>query len=298
MKEFRGRVAVITGAAGGLGREFANTAAGLGMKLVLADVQVDALKRACEELEAQGAEVLAMVCDVRSGRLVQELADAATARFHAVHLIVNCAREGAGGLVWDVTEAEWESVLCVNLWGAIHVARVFTKCMLACARRECGYEGHIVNTASIAGLLNVPMMGPFNASQHAVVALTETLYHDLQMAGASIGVSLLCHASMPSAPRHPHRHRPDDVRHEAAAAAGQSAAQALVENADGSVAVPAAEVARLAIEAVRAGQFYICSNPQALCGIAQRMDALVHGKLPPNPFRSAPAIRALLRSKL
>src|SRR4051812_40403619 len=146
MKNFKDKVAVITGGASGLGREFANTAAALGMQLVLADVQQDALDTARAELEAQGARVLAMPCDVRKAEQVQALADAAMARFGAVHLVFNNAGVGSGGLIWENTQADWEWVLGVNLWGVVHGVRIFTPLMLACAASDPHYEGHIVNT--------------------------------------------------------------------------------------------------------------------------------------------------------
>jgi NAD(P)-dependent dehydrogenase (short-subunit alcohol dehydrogenase family) len=298
MKEFHGKVAVITGAASGLGREFANTAARLGMRLVLADVQVHPLERAADELLAQGAEVLAMVCDVRKGRLVQELADAAMARFGAVHLVFNNAGVGAGGLIWENTEADWEWVLGVNLWGVIHGVRTFTRLMLECAQREPGYEGHIVNTASMAGLLNAPAMGVYNVSKHAVVSLTETLYHDLRLVDAPIGASVLCPYFVPTAIGHSHHYRPEELKVAEEPTASQLAAQALTAKAVESGKVSAAEVARITFEAIRDGKFYIYSHPQALGAVEQRMDAIVHQKAPPDPYEATPHILELLRSKL
>jgi NAD(P)-dependent dehydrogenase (short-subunit alcohol dehydrogenase family) len=220
MREFEGRVAVITGAASGLGRELANHAALLGMKLVLADSDAEGLARATGELQAGGADVISMVADVRKCAHVEELADTAMIRFHGVHLLFNNAGVETRGLIWENTEADWERVLGVNLWGVIHGVRLFTRLMLACAGRDPGYEGHIVNTASMAGLVNAPEMGVVNVAGHAVMSLSETLYHDLQRAGAPIGASLLCPAV-------------DDG------------------------GVPAAEVARMAFDAVREGRFYV-----------------------------------------
>jgi len=186
MKDFAGRVAVITGAATGLGREFANTAAALGMRLVLADLDADALEQATDDLLAGGAEVLAMVCDVRKCSHVEELADAAMIRFHGVHLLVNndCAR--VDGLSWELDEAEWERVLDTNLWGVIHGVRIFVPLMLDCARRDPAYAGHIVNTASMAG------QGAVKVARQAVLALSETLHQELRQTEAPIAASVLC----------------------------------------------------------------------------------------------------------
>lgn len=250
MDEFHGKVAVITGAASGMGREFANLAASLGMKLVLADVQPKALEKAADELAKQ-TEVLAMVCDVRKGEHVQELADSAMARFGAVHLVFNNAGVGAGGLVWENSEEDWEWVLGVNLWGVIHGVRVFARTMLECAAQDPGYRGWIVNTASMAGLLNSPALGIYNVSKHAVVSLTETLYHDLKLVDAPIGASVLCPYFIPTAIAQSHRHRPDELRTDEIMTASQMAAQALTEKAVGSGKVSAADVARLTFDAIR-----------------------------------------------
>jgi NAD(P)-dependent dehydrogenase (short-subunit alcohol dehydrogenase family) len=298
MQDFKNKVAVITGAASGLGREFANIAAGLGMKLVLADVQVDALERTTEELQEQGAEVLSMVCDVRKGAHVEELATAAMVRFGGVHLVFNNAGVGSGGLIWENSEADWEWVLGVNLWGVIHGVRVFTRLMLECAKREPGYQGHIVNTASMAGLLNAPAMGVYNVSKHAVVSLTETLYHDLQLVEAPIGTSVLCPYFVPTGISQSHRNRPDDVAKSDKPTASQLASQALTAKAVESGKVSAVDVARMTFDAIREGQFYIYSHPGALGGVAERMDAILHQENPPDPYAATPQVRALLRSKM
>ncbi len=298
MKNFEGKVAVITGGASGLGREFASTAAALGMKLVLADVQQDALDQARAELEAGGASVLAMLCDVRRGDQVQALADATMERYGAVHLLFNNAGVGSAGLIWENSVADWEWVLGVNVWGVIHGVRIFTKLMLESAAREPGYEGHIVNTASMAGLLNAPTMGVYNVSKHAVVSLSETLYHDLQLVEAPIGASVLCPYFVPTGISQSHRNRPDDVRMMDAPTASQRAAQAMTQKAVESGKVSAADVARMTFDAIRDGQFYIYSHPGALAGVAERMEDIVQQRNPSDPYKATPHIRDMLRAKM
>jgi len=296
MKQFEGRVAVITGAASGLGRAFADTAAGLGMKLVLADVDAKALEHATEALQAQCAEVLSMVVDVSKREHVEELADAAMIRFHGVHLVFNNAGVGAGGLIWENSEADWEWVLGVNLWGVIHGVSVFTPIMLECARRDPNYEGHIVNTASMAGLLNAPAMGVYNVSKHAVVSLSESLYHDLRLVDAPIQASVLCPYFVPTGIAHSEVHRPHELDNHHGPTASQQAAQALVGKAVDAGKVSPAEVAQITFDAVREGRFYIYSHPQLLGGVAERMEAIVQGKPPADAYAAMPQLKQALKA--
>jgi len=288
MENFAGRVAVITGAGSGLGREFANEAARLGMKLVLADVDAHALEQVAGALQAGGADVLAMVCDVRKAAHVEELADAAMIRYHGVHLLFNNAGVATAGLVWEHTEADWDWVLGVNLWGVIHGVRVFTPLMLDAARRDPGYEGHIVNTASMAGLLVPPAMGPYSVSKHAVVALSETLYHDLGLVDTNVKASVLCPYFVPTDIAHAERHRPGELRHDAPPTPSQQAGRALLQQAVASGTLSAADVARIAFDGVRRGDFYIFTHPQALQAVAERMDAIAHGNPPADPYAATP----------
>ncbi|MRW84720.1 SDR family NAD(P)-dependent oxidoreductase [Pseudoduganella sp. FT26W] len=298
MKTFRDKVAVITGGASGLGRQFANVAAREGMKLVLADVQSDALERALEELRAQGASVIGRICDVRKAEQVQALADAAVAEFGAVHLLFNNAGVGSGGLIWENTEADWEWVMGVNVWGVIHGVRIFTRLMLDAAARDDAFEGHIVNTASMAGLLNAPAMGVYNVSKHAVVSLSETLYQDLQLVGAPIGASVLCPYFVPTGISQSHRNRPEDVRMTDRPTASQVAAQVMTDKAVSSGKVSAEDVAEITFKAIADGQFYIYSHPDALAGVRERMEHIVAGANPPDPYAAAPQIREALRAKI
>jgi NAD(P)-dependent dehydrogenase (short-subunit alcohol dehydrogenase family) len=298
MKNFKDKVAVITGGASGFGLEFANIAADLGMKLVLADVQQDALDRVQSQFKERGVSVLAQRCDVSKAEQVQALADATMKEFGAVHLVFNNAGVGSGGLVWENTQADWEWVLGVNLWGVVHGVRIFTPLMLACAKTDPGYEGHIVNTASMAGLLNAPTMGVYNVSKHAVVSLSETLYQDLDLVEAPIGASVLCPYFVPTGISQSHRNRPGDMQNDTAPTASQKAAQIMSDKAVSSGKVSAAEVAQRTFDAIRAGQFYIYSHPEALGNVRDRMEDIVNQRNPGDPYAAAPQVRDRLRNAL
>jgi NAD(P)-dependent dehydrogenase (short-subunit alcohol dehydrogenase family) len=298
VRDFKNRVAVITGGASGFGREFANVAARFGMRLVLADVQQEALDKARAELEGQGAQVLAVRCDVRKADAVQALADTVMERFGTVHLLFNNAGVGCGGLIWENSQADWEWVLGVNLWGVIHGVRIFTPLMLECAKRESGYEGHIVNTASMAGLLNAPAMGIYNVSKHAVVSLSESLYQDLKLVEAQIEASVLCPYFVPTGISQSDRNRPDDVRGDAAPTASQRAAQVMSEKAVSSGKVSAAQVAESTFDAIRDGRFYIYSHPGALGNVQKRMEDIILQRNPGDPYEATPHVREMLRAQL
>jgi NAD(P)-dependent dehydrogenase (short-subunit alcohol dehydrogenase family) len=186
MAEFEGRVAVVTGAASGIGLGLATKAAAVGMQVVMADIEKVALDEAAAEVSGLGAQVLPVTTDVSDAASVQQLAAAAEAAFGPVWLICNNAGVAGGGFTWDVPRSTWEWVLGVNMWGVINGIATFVPGMV-----ERG-EGHVVNTASMAGLLASPGMAPYTASKHAVVAISETLYRDLELTGSSVGVSVLC----------------------------------------------------------------------------------------------------------
>lgn len=298
MKNFHGKVVVITGAASGFGREFARLGARLGMRLVLADVQQDLLNALKIELEKQDAQVVAIACDVRKAEQVQALADAAMAHFGVVHVLFNNAGVGAGGLVWESTEKDWDWVLGVNLFGVIHGVRIFTPLMLECAKRDAEYEGHIVNTASVAGLLNAPTMGIYNVSKHAVVSLTETLYQDLRLIEAPVGASLLCPYFVPTGIHQSDRNRPDDVQDNAALTKSQTMAQAFSAKAVNAGKFSAEQVAELTFDAMRENRFYIFSEMEPLANTGKRMDDILRQRNPYDPYEDAPHVRALLRVKL
>lgn len=195
----RGDTAVITGAGSGFGLELARLAAQRGMNVVLADVQADALARADAELKAAGVAALPFRLDVSKASEVEALAAATVQRFGVPHLVFNNAGVGAGGLIWEHTLADWEWVIGVNLMGVAHGVRVFTPLMLQAAERDAGYEGHVINTASMAGLVNPPNMGVYNVSKHAVVSLSETLYQDLSLVSEQVHAHVLCPFFVPPA---------------------------------------------------------------------------------------------------
>jgi NAD(P)-dependent dehydrogenase (short-subunit alcohol dehydrogenase family) len=294
---FKGKTAVLTGAGSGFGLECARIAARLGMNLVLVDVQQDALDKATHELTDQGASVLACKVDVSDATAMEQLALQVQQRFGAPHLVFNNAGVGSGGLIWENSVADWQWVLGVNLWGVVHGVRLFTPMMLQAAKQDPSYRGHIVNTASMAGLLAAPNMGVYNVSKHAVVALSETLYQDLQLVSDQVGASVLCPYFVPTGISQSHRNRPADV---AANKPTQSQliGQAMSDKAVGSGKVSAAEVAQKVFDAVQAGQFYIYSHPQALSLVTQRMQAVVEGTNPPDPFVTKPELGASLRQAL
>jgi NAD(P)-dependent dehydrogenase (short-subunit alcohol dehydrogenase family) len=239
MKRFEGRTAVITGAGSGFGLEVARIGAGRGMNLVLADVQQDALDRAAEELRGKGAQVLARRLDVSKAAEVEALGAHVAARFGAPHFVFNNAGIGTGGLIWESTLKDWDWVLGVNLMGVVHGVRVFTPMMLEAARKDPDYEGHITNTASMAGMVNMPNMGVYNVSKHAVVSLTETLYQDLRLVTDQIGASVLCPFFVPTGILASDRNRPDTLRDAGGPTKSQLVGKAMTEKAVGSGKVSA-----------------------------------------------------------
>lgn len=298
MDHFTGRVAVITGGAGGLGREFALKAASLGMKLVLADVEQGSLDRTVGELRRLGADVVGQRCDVRHAADVLALADTAMQAFSGVHLLFNNAGVAGGGLIWENTEADWAWVMGVNVMGVVHGLRIFVPLMLECAKREEDYQGHIVNTASMAGLLNAPAMGIYNASKHAVESISETLYHDLELVRAPIRASVLCPYFVPTGIHQSERNRPQEARDGVPPTASQEAAKALSAKAVASGKVSAADVAAMTFKAIANEQFYIFSHPHALSDVATRMEDIVQMRHPSDPYAGAPQVRRSLRSKM
>jgi NAD(P)-dependent dehydrogenase (short-subunit alcohol dehydrogenase family) len=297
IQDFKGTTAVLTGAGSGFGLECARIGAARGMNLVLVDVQQDALDKAQAEMEAAGAQVLARKVDVANAAQMEELARAVQQRFGAPHFVFNNAGVGAGGLVWENTVADWEWVLGVDLWGVIHGVRLFTPMMLEAAAKDPAWRGHIVNTSSMAGLLTPPNMGIYNTAKAAVVSLTETLYQDLKLVTDQIGASLLCPYFVPTGIVSSERNRPGELA-AGKATRSQLIGRAMSEKAVNSGKVSAAEVAHKVFEAVSANQFYVFSHPKALGNVKSRMENIVSGTNPADPFLERPEIGENLRAQL
>jgi NAD(P)-dependent dehydrogenase (short-subunit alcohol dehydrogenase family) len=271
--ELEGRVAVITGAASGIGRAVATRAASLGMRVVLADIEEGPLKETADALAASGTDVLAVATDVSSGESVEALRDRAVAHFGAVHLVHNNAGVGGPvGPVWTTPENDFRWLFGVNVWGVVHGIRVFVPLLV-----EQG-EGHVVNTASIAGLLTPPFLGAYNATKHAVVALSETLYADLRAAGSDVGVSVLCPAFVRTRIDDSGRNRPSWAP---ATGTDDSAAAELVRSLVAGGIEPDV-VADMVLDAVQERRFYILPSPDTRPAVEARMRAIMDGRAPSN----------------
>ncbi len=295
--DFANKTAVLTGAASGFGLECARIGAALGMNLVLVDVQADALAAAEAEMRAQGVQVLARRVDVSKAEEMDALGAAVKERFGAPHLVFNNAGVGAGGLIWESSARDWNWVLGVNLMGVAHGVRVFTPMMLEAARNDAHWRGHIVNTASMAGLLATPNMGVYNVSKHAVVALSETLYQDLSLVTEQISASVLCPYFVPTGIGHSERNRPDADAAPQATRSQQVGAQ-MLDKAVASGKVTARDVAQKVFDAVANRQFYIYSHPQAIGAVRTRMEDILQTRNPSDPFAAKPHLREQLREQL
>lgn len=290
--ELKGKTAVITGAGSGFGLELARLCKAEGMRLVLVDVQADALARASAELQP----ALAQRADVSSAAEMATLAAAVQAHVGAPHLVFNNAGVAFGGLIWEATPADWDWVLGVNLMGVVHGVRLFTPMMLAAAQADPAYQGHVVNTASMAGVLNPPLSGPYNVSKHAVVSLTETLHHDLALVTEQVHASVLCPYFVPTGIAESHRNRDPGTMHQATPS--QRASYLMSSKAVASGKLTAAEVAAMVLRAVRERQFWIFSHPKALGLVGQRVDEMLNARNPGDPFAERPELGAQLRDTL
>lgn len=278
MKEFKGKVAVITGAASGIGRGMAERSVSEGMKVVLADVDEERLAKAENELKSQGGTVLTVATDVSKRSDVERLAQKTVDAYGQVHLLVNNAGIGAGGSPWEATWNDWEWAMGVNLWGVIHGVKVFTPLMLA-QNTEC----HIVNTASAAGLVVGGASAPYSVTKHGVVALSESLYLGLQRRGALVKVSVLCPGLVRTDILNAERHRPASLKNEPDELSPEMRAGLDFFKAAMDASMPPLEVADKVFEAIRDEQFYILTHPDWMEVVQMRVDSLVRLENPRDP---------------
>ena len=265
MEIHRDQVAVITGAAGGLGLALARRCAARGLKLVLADLDRDGLEVARRSL-GEGVPCEARPTDVSRAEELEALAALAFGRFGRVHLLFNNAGVGLAAPVAETSENDWRWVLGVNLWGVIHGIATFLPRL-----REQDCHSHIVNTASAAGFLAEPGMAAYSASKHAVVALSETLHRELQDAGSRVGVTVLCPAFFPSGITASERSRPPELARRGPPSPSALAAQASVEKAVRSGRLGADDIAALALAAVEAGDLHAFTHKRIRLGIEERL---------------------------
>jgi len=258
MEQLSGRVAVVTGGASGIGRALAETFGREGMKVVLADVEPEALAKTAREIGATGVEVLAVGTDVTKQSSVDSLAEQTLARFGGVHLVCNNAGVFAGGLCWSQPLADYEWVLGVNMWGVIHGIRTFVPIML-----ERGEEGHVVNTASMAAVTANPYAAAYHMSKHAVLALSEVLYHELRGTGAKIGVSALCPEAVATNIDASERNRPAGLRAQDGAPTPDVALVNAAIRSAVAGGIPTQVIADRVLRAVQENRFYILSDGEA-----------------------------------
>jgi short-subunit dehydrogenase len=254
MQDFTGKVAVVTGAASGIGRGLVEHCADLNMKLVLADVNEAQLTDLGADLRARDIECLCVVTDVADAAAVEELAALSYQQFTRVDLLFNNAGVLLSGYSWERSVADWQWLLNINVMGVVHGIHSFVPRML-----EQGGEAHIVNTASIASFLAAPLMGPYTVSKKAVLALSETLHHELQIVNPDIGVSVLCPGQVASAIADSGEGR--DYRADVDGGAARAQLQDFLRQgvADG---MSPARCADIVFEAIREGRFWIFPHPE------------------------------------
>ena len=277
MKELKGKVAAITGAASGLGRSMALAFAAEGMDVALADVDQANLSSVADEVQAKGVRAITLRVDVSQAEQVEAFRDQTLARLGAIHVVCNNAGVSPLGAVWENTPADWQWILGVNLWGVINGVRAFTRYLIA------QNEGHIVNTASVSGLITPPGSGAYNATKHAVVALSESLHHDLRERNSAVGVSVLCPAYVPTGIVDSERSRPKDLP-KSEKSKETLAKEAMLRKAVTSGKVSADQVAQAVVAAVKEERFYILTHPRIKGAIQARMQDILEGRAPRNPM--------------
>ena len=280
MKTLKDNVAVVTGAASGIGCGIAERCAAEGMKVVLADIEPDALSRTRSALEARGAEVRSIPTDVSDPKDVERLAEKSLGYFGAVHLLCNNAGVRTDGSIWESTLNDWRWVMGVNLWGIIHGLRTFVPIML-----EQNAEAHIVNTASVAGLISPHPSASYTVSKHAVVALSEQLYHELSKREAQIGVSVLCPSFVNTRIMDAARNRPSELKD------GSHKVEETMEAARQAIrdGMPPARLSDYIFDAVTEGKFWIRPHPEVEDGVRMHLEDILEGRNP-RPSSSYPGM--------
>ncbi len=275
MKQLRGRVAVVTGAASGIGLALVERFAAEGMKVVMADIELAALQVAAERVRKTAPAVLATRVDVSRVEDVERLARETYEGFGAAHVLCNNAGVAVIGSVHEHTLADWQWVINVNLWGVIHGVRAFVPRMLA-----SGEEGHIVNTASMAGLTTAPFMSVYDVTKHGVVALSESMYKEFTVIGAPIGVSVVCPGLINTNIMRSSRNRPEELAEEGKAGPmAQAFGQALSDRLAGGY--PPSEVAEQVVLGIREERFYVVpAQPDVKSNIAVRAQDLIELRNP------------------
>jgi NAD(P)-dependent dehydrogenase (short-subunit alcohol dehydrogenase family) len=267
--ELRGRVAVVTGGGSGIGRALCLAFAAEGCAgVVVVDIDEAAAEAVATEVEAAGAEALAVACDVGDPGQVDGVRDLAVRRFGTVHLVCNNAGILRSGATWETTLEEWDATFAVNVWGVVNGVRTFVPHLI-----EQG-EGHVVNTASLAGLTTNPGLAAYNASKHAVVAISETLHRDLALSGhVGVGVSVLCPGFVATPIVD------DPVTRAGRTEIGRLIGEALATSVPTSM--DPAEVATAVVAAVRDDRFYVLTHPeQTIPMVRARLDGIVEGRSP------------------
>ena len=274
MENLEGKVAVVTGAASGIGRALVDRLGADGMRVVLADIEEEALDAAAADAAAAGIEAVAVPTDVSSASSVEELAERAVQQFGSVHVVCNNAGVAPTGPVLESTPADWAWVVGVNLMGVVHGVLAFGPALVSQG------EGHIVNTASGAGLMPTPSLGPYCATKHAVVGLSETLYHEL--AGTGVGVSVVCPGFVKTKIFHSERNRPEDLGGEMDYTDERRAMQAVVDDAGTEPSL----VADRAVEAIGSGELFVLPHPELVPVVRQRIESITGSHDPTSPYEN------------
>ena len=274
MKDLQGKAAAVTGAASGLGRAMALAFAAEGMHVALADVDEKGLAQTVEGLRSFKVRSLSMRVDVSKAAEVEAFAQRAAGELNGIQLVCNNAGVALTGAVWENSELDWEWLLGVNLRGVVNGVRAFAPRLIA------QDAGHIVNTASVAGLISPPGMRAYAVSNHAVVALSEALHHDLRERGSRVGVSVLCPAYVPTGIAESVRNRPAEL-----GSSRKTEKDAMLRQAVASGRQSAEDIARAVVSAVKADRFYILTHPAIKGAIRARMEDILGERVPRDPLK-------------